>query len=398
MRIVVLGGAGAMAQVINHDLASSRGVQDVVVADRDLKKAKAAAAAIGTAKMEAASVDVTNASAVGKLVADADAVVNATWYQFNIQVMTACIKAGVHYLDLGGLFHTTRKQLKLDAAARKAGVTCLLGMGSTPGTMNLMAAHAANGLDKVKSVTMRSAGVLQGKPQFQGFFSPYSFRTVLDEFSLPVPVLRKGKLVTLDPLSASVAFQMPKPVGRAEGFLTIHSELATLPESIGKGVQEMDFAVGFDAEFSGILTHLHKLGLTSRKGVSFGGKTVIPHEVVATIVDQLPRPRHEPPDIDIQTCELIGTREGRTTRIIVDCISRPRARWGVGGGTVGTGTPPSIAAQWLANGAITARGALPPERAIDPAPFLQALSENRRTIVVSERVGQGRRHAIRGSK
>ena len=33
--------------------------------------------------------------------------VNSTQYYFNLDVMRACLKAGVHYLDLGGLFHVT---------------------------------------------------------------------------------------------------------------------------------------------------------------------------------------------------------------------------------------------------------------------------------------------------
>ena len=38
---------------------------------------------------------------------------NATVYYTNLEVMDACLQAGVHYTDMGGLFHTTLKQLKL---------------------------------------------------------------------------------------------------------------------------------------------------------------------------------------------------------------------------------------------------------------------------------------------
>ena len=41
-------------------------------------------------------------------------------------------------------------------------------------------------------------------------------------------------------------------------------------------------------------------------------------------------------------------------------------RWGLGGGVVSTASPAAAAVRLLARGRIEARGALPPERCIDP--------------------------------
>ena len=56
--------------------------------------------------------------------------------------MEVALEAGAHYLDLGGLYHVTREQVKLDLRFREAGLLAVLGMGSTPGKTNVMAAHA----------------------------------------------------------------------------------------------------------------------------------------------------------------------------------------------------------------------------------------------------------------
>ena len=45
---------------------------------------------------------------------------------------------------------------------------------------------------------------------------------------------------------------------------------------------------------------------------------------------------------------------------------RPVERWGLGGGVVSTAAPAAAAVRLLARGAIDARGALPPERCVDP--------------------------------
>jgi len=65
--------------------------------------------------------------------------------------MEAAIEAGIHYCDLGGLYHQTLRQLKLDARAKDAGLTCVLGIGSTPGTMNVMGAYGASKLNRSTS-------------------------------------------------------------------------------------------------------------------------------------------------------------------------------------------------------------------------------------------------------
>jgi len=59
-------------------------------------------------------------------------------------------------------------------------------------------------------------------------------------------------------------------------------------------------------------------------------------------------------------------------------------RWNIGGGRVGTGTLPSIIAQWLASGKITKTGVLPPESCIEPRPYFKELCARDRGITLTE--------------
>ena len=56
--------------------------------------------------------------------------------------MRACLEAGCHYIDLGGLYHVTGEQLALHDEFAAAGLLAVLGVGSSPGKTNLMAARA----------------------------------------------------------------------------------------------------------------------------------------------------------------------------------------------------------------------------------------------------------------
>ncbi len=121
MKVVVLGGAGKMGCITVQDLAGDRRVREVIIADQDLTQARTVAEHIGSPKIAIQSVDVTDHDALVSTLKGAEACLNATVYYFNLQVMEACLEAGVPYTDMGGLFHTTCKQLERKSSPRCGG-------------------------------------------------------------------------------------------------------------------------------------------------------------------------------------------------------------------------------------------------------------------------------------
>ena len=113
MRILVLGGAGKMGCIAVQTLASDDRVDEIVIADLNPAQAKIVADIINSPKIKIMQVDVNDEQGFLKALDGASACLNATVYYTNLLVMETCLKAGVPYTDLGGLFHITRKQLKL---------------------------------------------------------------------------------------------------------------------------------------------------------------------------------------------------------------------------------------------------------------------------------------------
>src|SRR5437867_1515392 len=126
-----------MAQSTVPDLLSSPGVERVGIAGRNAAKAKASAAAARDDRASADPVHARDSAALIREFKRWDCVINSTWYDLNVPIMEAAIEAEIHYCDLGGLYHQTLRQLKLDSRAKDAGVTRIWGIGSTPGTMNV---------------------------------------------------------------------------------------------------------------------------------------------------------------------------------------------------------------------------------------------------------------------
>ena len=180
--VAVLGGAGAMGRAAVHHLAVAR--RRVLVLDADAAAARRAARVYGGRSVRSAAVDARDPKRLARALRGAAVVVHCAPYAFNLAVMQAALAAGCHYVDLGGLFHTTRRQLRLDREFRRAGLLAVLGMGSAPGITNVMARLAADLLDGVRAIRVYNGGA-----DFTRYDAPLAFGftpdTVLDELSLP---------------------------------------------------------------------------------------------------------------------------------------------------------------------------------------------------------------------
>jgi hypothetical protein len=174
-------------------------------------------------------VDARDPESVSRAVAGASVCVNCADYRLNLDVMRGCLSAGASYVDLGGLFHMTRKQLELDREFRERGLTAILGMGSAPGKTNLLARAAVDRLGAEPAVMHIWAVTRDPAAADHPFPAPYSVRTLRDELQLRPMVVAEGELRDVEPLSGEAEREFPEPIGRAEGIYTLHSELATLP-------------------------------------------------------------------------------------------------------------------------------------------------------------------------
>jgi saccharopine dehydrogenase (NAD+, L-lysine-forming) len=374
---MVLGGAGKMGCIAVQDLAGDDRVDEVVVADRDLAQARTVAETIDSPKVSIQEADVTEHEGLVGLLDGADACVNATVYYFNLQVMEACLEAGVPYTDLGGLFHTTRKQLELHGRFAEAGVRAVLGMGSAPGVPNIQARYAADRLDTIDSIRIYD-GIKSSAASDVQF--TYAVPTIVDEITMSPMVYRDGEYVTCEPLSEFEDYWFTEPLGLLPMHLSLHSEIATLPLSFRqKGLRDCSFKInywGMGKEAVEKVRVLIDFGFDGRAPVDVKGQQVVPRELMeAMMVEHVPPieaflapPENEPPDwVKEIVTEVRGTKAGKDVTYRLGTMTCK--------GSQPTGTAPARVAVWMALGR-TPVGVHPPERAIDPQPFLKEL-ENR---------------------
>jgi saccharopine dehydrogenase-like NADP-dependent oxidoreductase len=410
-RIVVLGGAGAMGKITARDLARfGRGTVRVVVADQNHPGDPVPGA-------ETVAVDVTDRRSLDRGLRGAFAVIASLPYRLNAVAMRGALAAGAHYVDLGGLFHMTRRQLALAAAFERRGLMAILGMGSAPGILNVLAVLGARDMDIVHEVHCLVGAVDRTRfrnPHPLGF--GYAPDTLLDEFAMPSAVFRDGAFGMVPPLDPGerIAVRFPAPLGTLQVDTTLHSEVATLPLHFAdRGIRDVTFRQGFDPEFMERLGFLVKLGMTdtdplpmpaalgpgragrpgrrdARADGTRNGGGVIPRAVLLALLRRFPPPVPIGPPRRYEVLRTVvrGRRGNRALTVTCDCHAGPRAGGGIGP-DIDTGAPPSIAVQLMLSGGIPIRpGVWAPEQVVPVGPFVREL--RRRGMRVTRRVSPDR--------
>jgi saccharopine dehydrogenase-like NADP-dependent oxidoreductase len=364
-------GAGMMGCATVYDLARSKQVEEVLVGDFALERARKVAREYGAGKTRAVFVDVRETRALAKLLDGSAAVLNCTQYYWNLAVMKAALQARVNYLDLGGLFYTTRKQLKLDKEFRRIGKLAILGIGSAPGIANVMTRYLADQLDKVTF-----AGVFNGSRDFQtypdGLTFAFSIATILDELTIAPMAFRKGRFERQPHFSGAEPMTFSKPIGELVMRHSIHSEVATLPLSFrSKGIQGASFKINYDLRLIEAIKLLTAVGLLERRPVRVQGKDIVPRTFLEQVLKSRPPSGNSPKDVETIRVIVRGKKGRNAKTLSLDATARYTTKPNFSAVARDTGFPISIAAQMIGSGAIRETGVQAPETAIPAKDFLR---------------------------
>jgi saccharopine dehydrogenase-like NADP-dependent oxidoreductase len=389
MHIIVLGGAGAMGRITVRTLVEYPDVDHITIADYQGERARELAATLGSSRVEARQIDVTDEERLCSLLRGADVALVAVDYVYNLPILRACIKERVHYADLGGLFHMSRTLMELNDEAEAAGITAVMGMGGTPGITNMLARLAVDELERVESIKVQ-LGCADATPSSAPLVAPYSLRTILDEFTKEPQVFQDGQWYPQAPLSGQEELIFPPPVGRATAVYSLHSECATFPVSFrDKGIRHVSFKIAFPTDFMTKLKFLVDLGFGSDQPISLRGVSVSPREVLTRLVEMVPVEEVEPQDCDVLRVVVSGEANGQQVEITNQVVVLPYRRWGVSAGALDTGTPLAIVGRMLARGEITRRGTHGPEACVPVEPFFRELARYDMHVSRGQANGQG---------
>lgn len=369
-----------MGSATVRDLVNS-GVEEVVVADFDMERAKEVAKRYKgqKSKVSALFVDANDHKSLVDVMKGADAVASVIgpFYKYGVKVLKAAIDAGVNFVDINDDYDATRDSLELNGQAKKVGVTAIIGLGASPGITNMLAKFGADKLDRVDEIHTFWSVPLGDEEGGGSAATDHWFHCITGK----VPTYRDGKWVDVPAGSEPEIVDFPPEI---EVFNVGHAEPVTLPRYI-EGVKVVTNKGGLTPSWvNQVFFNLVAFGFSSTKPLKVKGVSITPRDFTLALLQAVPD--FAPPETLTRIVEDLsetgavgglrvdvkGEKDGNSIRLIYRLgVTRPEMA------TMGnsTGVPLSIGAQMLARGEIKAKGVFAPEGCVDPEAFLAELKK-----------------------
>jgi saccharopine dehydrogenase-like NADP-dependent oxidoreductase len=382
MRILSLGGAGAVCQHTTRDLAEFSDFDQIVIGDYNVAAAEKLAAEIGDPRVTVLKVDAEDYEGLVETFRGFDVILNGLPWKYDLAVTQACVEVGVNGLDVS----TEETQWDYDAAAKEKGIVFIPGVGATPGITNAMARRGAEQLDEVDDIQINFAAFRCPAP------APGLLITFLWEFHPETEertYYEDGEFHWVGPFEGLKTVNFPGPIGEQEVCYIPHPETRTMPRSLG--AKAVSVRGCFPPQAMQLARIMLEWGLYSEETVNVKGVEDTPLEFMHDILIQLPATKETPLWAYGLVVDVFGKRDGRDVQIKLWNRHPPMEEWGGQAAYYkNIAIPLSIGAQMIARGDVKVKGVVPPETAIDPEIFFAEL--HKRRIEIHERVEE--HHAI----
>lgn len=374
MQVLVLGGTGGMGQGVARDLIKQDQIKKVILGDINIDPARVQEKLRASGKVSLTKIDVNDHKGLVNTISNADVVINCAgpFYKTAVAVARAAVEAKVNYIDICDDYEATEILFAsdIDQAARAAGITVLTGMGSDPGTNNVIVKWFANKLDRVDEIHLFwvvSIAELSGAAWDHGLHMTIG----------KIPQYLDGKLVYVEGGTGEEMADFLDPLGTCKLRYVGHPQPMTIPRYI-KGVRNVIIKGALiPAWVDELIREQRETGFLGQEPVEVKGTKVVPYDLTLQLWGSIPNNRDRGPQSSGLKVIVKGERRGQRVTYTADMAGRMAP---------GTGLPASIAALMLDAGDVTVKGVVAPEGCIDPEKFLTALIQRGAKIHQTETI------------
>jgi lysine 6-dehydrogenase len=374
MRALVVGGTGGMGQGVARDLIKQEQIKTVILGDINVDPVRVQDKLRASEKVSLRKIDVNDHAGMVSAIRDADVVINCAgpFYKTAVAVAKAAVEARVNYIDICDDYEATEILFAsdIDKAAKDAGITVLTGMGSDPGTNNVIVKWYADKLDRVDEIHLFwvvSIAELAGAAWDHGLHMTIG----------KIPQYLDGKLDYVEGGTGAETAEFLEPLGICTVRYVGHPQPLTIPRYI-KGVKKVIIKGALIPSWvDELIKEQRDSGFLSKEPLEVKGTKVIPYDLTLKLWGTIPANRDNGPQASGLKVIVKGDRKGQQVTYTADIVGRMAP---------GTGLPASIAALMLDAGDVAVKGVVAPEGCIDPEKFLAALLKRGARIHQTERV------------
>ena len=374
MRALVLGGAGGMGQGVARDLIKQQQVTGVVLGDLYPDPERLAPKLRNSEKVNLIKMDVNDHGNMVNTFKEIDVVINCAgpFYKTAVPVAKAAVEAKVNYIDICDDYEGTEILFnsEIDTMAKEAGITVLTGMGSDPGTNNVLVKWYADRLDSVDEIYLYWVVSIA---ELAGAAWDHSLHMTLGK----IPQYLNGELVYVEGGTEEVAEEFLEPLGVCHVRYVGHPQPLTIPKYI-KGVKNVIIKGALIPLWVDELIKEQKdTGFLGTEPIDIKGTTITPYDLALKLWETIPQGRDNGPQSSGLKVIVKGERAGKKVTYTADMVGRMAP---------GTGLPASIAALMMDAGDVTEKGVVAPEGCIDPDKFLSAFLKRGARIHQKEQI------------
>ena len=372
---IVFGATGMQGKIVTKDLLENG--YSVLMCGRDekrvehlLKKYKK------TAFEHFEATDIHHMVEIIKMF-EAKVVVNCVEGDWNMNILKACIRAGVNVIDLGSEIPMTKEQLAMNSLLKKKGIISITGCGSVPGIGNVMLRYAAKKFDSIDTIECG----FSWDSNIKKFVVPFSMQSIIEEFTDSAPIIQNSHFVKTNPMD-TIENDRHREIGVEKCFFVRHPETHTFYYYFkNHGVKNVRFYAGFPEHSFQVIKALIDTGMGSEEWINYKGFKLKPVELLTEVCKniQIPQGYREKENLWVK---ILGKKKGKSKTILMECIVPTLKGWEDAGCNIDTGMPASIIAQMIKNEIIPEKGSFAPEAVVPPEPFFKEL--RKRKMIVYE--------------
>lgn len=361
MKALVLGGTGGMGQGVARDLIKQEQITKVTLGDINTDPNRVQEKLRASEKVSLIRIDVNDHKGMVSAIKDVDVVINCAgpFYKTAVAVAKAAVEAKVNYIDICDDYEAAEILFAsdIDKAAKEAGITVLTGMGSDPGTNNVLVKWYANKLDRVDEIYLYWVVSIA---ELAGAAWDHSLHMTLGK----IPQYFDGKLQHVEGGGGEETEKFLDPLGECLISYVGHPQPITIPRYIKDVKKVVIKGALIPLWVDRLIKEQKETGLLSKEPLDVKGEKVVPYDLTLKLWEEIPKNRDNGPAASGLKVIVKGERKGKLVTYTADIVGRMAP---------GTGLPASIAALMMDTGEVTVKGVVAPEGCINPDKFLAEL-------------------------
>ena len=374
MRALIIGGVGGMGQGVARDLVKQDKVTEIVLADLYPDPERLSKKLRESDKTLLVKMDVNDHEGMVQAFNNTDVVINTAgpFYKTAVPVARAAVAAKKNYIDICDDYEGTQILFEsdIDQLAKDAGITVLTGMGSDPGTNNVLVKWYADRLDAVDEIYLYWVVSIA---ELAGAAWDHSLHMTLGK----IPQYIDGELVHVEGGTDVEAERFLEPLGVCHVRYVGHPQPLTLPRYI-RGVRNVIIKGALIPLWvDELIAEQKATGLLSTEPLDLKGVQVTPYDLTLKLWEKIPDGRDNGPQSSGLKVIVKGRRGDKKITYTADMVGRMAP---------GTGLPAAIAALMMDDGHVTVKGVVAPEGCNDPDIFLKIFLGRGAKIHQSEKI------------